>query len=152
MDCDREWLVGFIAGKIQLVLFDQSNNAGNIDVRTVLKEKSSFKMLGLPFSSKWDWGFYIVSISKTASKKNRALICCMKFLSLEVALYLNKSTIRLCIKYCSHVLTGAPSCYLKMLDKLQKWICRTVGRSFTASLEPLAHCQNVANLCWLRFI
>ena len=152
MDCDRKWLVGFIAGKTQLVLFDQSNNTGNIDVRTVLKEKLSFKMLGLSFSSKWDWGFHIVSISKTASKKNRALICCMKFLSPEVALYLNKSTIRPCIKYCSHVLTGAPSCYLKMLDKLQKWICRTVGRSFAASLEPLVHCQNVANLCWSMFI
>ena len=33
-----------------------------------------------------------------------------------------------------------------MLDKLQKWICRTVGSSLAASLEPLAHCQNVASL------
>ena len=33
-----------------------------------------------------------------------------------------------------------------MLDKIQIWICRTVGASIAASLEPLAHCQNVANL------
>ena len=33
-----------------------------------------------------------------------------------------------------------------MLDKLQKWICRTVGPSLAASLEPLAHRQNVASL------
>ena len=32
------------------------------------------------------------------------------------------------------------------IDKLQKWICRTVGPSLAASLEPLAHCQNVARL------
>ena len=40
-----------------------------------------------------------------------------------------------------------PSCYLEFLDKLQKWTCRTVvGPSVAASLEPLAHCQNVASL------
>ena len=44
-----------------------------------------------------------------------------------------------------HVWAGAPTCYLKLLDKLQKWICRTVGPS-VASLEPMAHCQNVASL------
>ena len=34
-----------------------------------------------------------------------------------------------------------------MLDKLQKhMICRTVALSLAASLEPLAHCQNVASL------
>ena len=32
------------------------------------------------------------------------------------------------------------------LDKLQKWICRAAGPSLTASLEPLADCQNVASL------
>ena len=33
-----------------------------------------------------------------------------------------------------------------MLEKLQKWVCRTVGSSLAASLEPLAHCWNVASL------
>ena len=40
----------------------------------------------------------------------------------------------------------APSCYLELLDNLQKWICRTVGPSLAASLEPLAHRRNVASL------
>ena len=35
----------------------------------VLEEKSSFKMLELTFSSKLDWGSYIISIPKTDSKK-----------------------------------------------------------------------------------
>ena len=92
-----------------------------------LEEKSSFKMLGLTFSSKLDWGSYIISIAKTASKKIGALIRSMKFLSPEVALYLYKSTIHACVEYCFHAWAGAPSCYLELLDKIQKWICRIVG-------------------------
>ena len=114
--------------------------------RSVPKEKSSCNMLGLTFSSKLDWGSYIISVSKTASKEIGALICSMKFLSPEVALYLYKSTIRPFMEYCYHVWAGAPSCYLELLDKLQKRICRTVGPSLTASLEPLAHRRNVASL------
>ena len=48
---------------------------------SVLEEISSFKILGLTFSSKLDWSFYIISIAKTASKKIGALIHSMKFLS-----------------------------------------------------------------------
>ena len=113
---------------------------------SVLEEESSFKMLGLTFSSKLDWGSYIISIAKTASKKIGALICSMKFLSPEVALYLYKSNIRPCIECCCHVRAGAPSCYLELLNKLQKRICRTGGPSLAASLEPLVHRRNVASL------
>ena len=87
-----------------------------------------------------DWGRYIVSIAKTASKKIGALIRAMKFLSPKFALYLYKSTIQPCMEYCCHVWAAAPSCYLELLDKLQKWICRTVGPSLAGSLELLAHC------------
>ena len=48
--------------------------------------------------------------------------------------------------YCCHILAGAPSCYLELLDKLQKRICRTADPSLAASLESLAHRQNVASL------
>ena len=139
----RKWLVDFNAGKIHLVLFDCSNNTGTIGVKmdvSVLEEKSPFKIVGLTFSSKLDWGSYIISIAQTASKKNGALIHSMKFLSPEVTLYLYKSTIWPCIKYCCHVWASAPSCYLELLDKLQKQICRTVVPSLATSLEPLAHC------------
>ena len=70
----------------------------------------------------------------------------MKFFSPEVYLYLYKSNIRPCMEYCCHVWTGAPSCYLELLDKLQKGICRIVGPSLAASLEPLTHRRNVASL------
>ena len=143
VDWGKKWLVDFNAGKTQLVLFDRSDNNGSLDVKidgSVLEEKSSFKMLGLTFSSKLDWGSYIISIAKTASKKIRALIRSMKFLSPEVALYLYKSTIRPCMEYCCHVWTGVPGCYLELLDKLQKRICGTVGPSLAASFEPLTCC------------
>ena len=71
VDWSKKWLVDFNAGKTQLVSFDRSNNNGSIDVKmdgSVLEEKSSLKMLGLTFSSKLDWGSYIMSIAKTASK------------------------------------------------------------------------------------
>ena len=149
VDWGRKWLVDFNAGKMQLVSFDQSKNTGAIDAKmdgSVLEEKTFFKMLGLTFSSKLDWGSYIVSIAKTASKKIGALIRSMKFLCPEVALCLYKSTIRPCIEYYCHSWAGAPSFYLELLDKLQKRICRTVGPSLAASLEPLAHRRNVASL------
>ena len=97
-----------------MVLFDQSNNNGFINGKmdgSVLEEKSSFKILGLIFSSKLNWGSFIISIAKTVSRKIGALIHYMKFLFPEVAL-----------------------------------ICRTVGPSLAAALEPLAYCQNVASL------
>ena len=70
----------------------------------------------------------------------------MKFLSPEVALYLYKSTIQPCMKYFCHVWAGPPSCYLELLDKLQKRIYRTVGPSLAVSLECLAHHRNVSSL------
>ena len=74
---------------------------------SVLKEESYFKMLRLTLSSNLDWGSYIISIAKTASEKIEALIRSMKILSPEVALYLYKSTIQTCMKYCYHVWAGA---------------------------------------------
>ena len=40
--------------------------------------------LGLTFSSKLDWGSYIISIAKTAFKKVAALIHSMKFFLLRL--------------------------------------------------------------------
>ena len=76
VDWGRKWLLDFNAGKTQLVLFGRSDNTGAIDVKmdgSVLEEKSYFKMLRLTFSCKLDWGSYIISIVKTASKENWSL-------------------------------------------------------------------------------
>ena len=39
--------------------------------------------------------------------------------------------------YCCHVWAGAPSCYLELLYKLQRRLCRTVGLSLATSLGYL---------------
>ena len=130
-----------------MVSFGRSNNTDAIDVKaggSILEEKSSFKMLGLTFSSKSDWGSYIISIAITTSKKIGALIGSNKFLSPEVAMYLYKSNIQQCMEYCCHVWVGAPSYQLELLDNLQKRICKTAGHTLATFLEPLAHRQNVA--------
>ena len=56
-------------------------------------------MLGLTFSSKLDWGSYIIPFAKSASIKIGVLIFSMKILSPEVALYLFKATIQLYVEY-----------------------------------------------------
>ena len=96
-------------------------------------------MLVLTFSSKFEWGSQIVSIAKTASKNIGALIRSMKFLSPKIALYLFGSTIWPCMEYCCHVWVGTPSCYLELLEQLQKQVCRIVGASLATSLELLAN-------------
>ena len=109
VDWGRKWLYDFNAGKTQQVSPEWSNNTGASDVKmdgSVPKKKSSFNMMRLTFSSKLDWGSYIISTAKTALKKIGALI-----LSSEVALNHYKSTIRACMEYCCHVWAGAPSCY-----------------------------------------
>ena len=151
---ERKWLVDFSAAKTQRVSFDRSNNTCSIDVRWMglfFRKNHFFKMLVLTFSSKLDWGSSIFSIAKTASKNIGALICSIKFLSSEVALYLYKSTICPCMEYCRHAWTSAPSCCLELLDRLQKWICRTVGPSLAACLEPLTEHQNVPVLLSLFY-
>ena len=72
-------------------------------------------MLGLLFSSKLGWGYYIVSIDKTTSKKIGALICDMKFASAEVAFNLYKASTQPCLKCCCNVFPGTSKCYLDML-------------------------------------
>ena len=70
----------------KLVLFDRSNNTDAVDVKmdgSVLEEKPSFKKLRLTFSYKLDWGSYIISTAKTASKKIGVLTHSMKFSSPE---------------------------------------------------------------------
>ena len=78
-----------------------------------------------------DWGSYIISIARTTYKKIQTLI--------------RSVTIWSYIVCCCHIWAGAPSCYLKFLDKLQKRISWPVGTSLTASLTLLAHCQNLAS-------
>ena len=71
VDWGRKCLVDFNAGKNSTCFFDRSNNTGAIDVKineSVLKEKSSFKMLELTFSSKLDYGSLFLLLKLPARK------------------------------------------------------------------------------------
>ena len=115
-------------------MFDWSNNTGAIDVKIdgfVLEEKSSFNTVGLNFSSKINWGSCNISVAKTTLKQVVALICSIRFHFPEVALYLYKYTIQLCMEYFSHVWNGAASCYLELTTKMAMLDCL----SFTCCLS-----------------
>ena len=133
-------------GKLNRFLFNCPDNTGFIDVKmdgSIFEEKFSFKILKLTFSSKLHLVSCIISVAKTASKKTVGLICSMKFLSTEVAPYPYKPTIQPCMEYCCHVWARVSSCYLEMLDKNEY---ARLCSSFAASLEPLAHRQNLTRL------
>ena len=75
-----------------------------------------------------------------------ALICSMKFLSLQSLLFY-----LFIMKYCFHVWASARGCYFHMLDKMQKWVFRIVSPLVTAFLKPLTHCWNMASLSSLFY-
>ena len=72
VDWVKNGLVDFNARKTEMVLFGRSNSNGSIDVKmdgSVLEEKSSFKMLGLTFSSKLDWALTLSLLLKLPPRK-----------------------------------------------------------------------------------
>ena len=72
MDWGRKWVVDFNSGKTQSVLFDHAKNKGAVDIKmdgSDIDKKSSFKMLGLTFSSKLDWALTISLLLKLPSRK-----------------------------------------------------------------------------------
>ena len=79
------------------------------------------------FLLKWIGALTLTLLLKLPPKKLEPGLV-LKFLSHEVALYLCKSTFW-------------P--YLELLDKMQKWICKTVGSSLAAFFQSLAHRWNV---------
>ena len=77
-------------GEIRFLLFNHGSISDATDIEKhecVFEENLSFNMVGLPVSSKLDWGSYIVSVAETASKKIGTLVHCIKFLSLRLVLY-----------------------------------------------------------------
>ena len=136
LDLGRKWLVDFNAGKTQLVLFHRYNNTGAIDV------KMDGPVLGGWFSLfNWIGALTWSLLLKLPPKKLEPWFVLWNFF-LQRLLCIYKSTIWWCMGYCCHVWADAPSCYLELLDKPQKRICRTVCPFLGDSLEPLTHHQN----------
>ena len=103
-------------------------------------------MLGLSLSSKLDCSSYIVSNARITWKKIGALIYFVKFLSSEVVFYLCETIIKPDMEYCCHIWAGVPSCFLNILDILQKKLCKKFGLLLGVYLESLVHNQSAASL------
>ena len=133
VDWSKKWFVDFHAGKTKLVLFDQSNKVTGV---TDMKIWTGIFLRKNHLLRCWVWLSLLNWIGALTFSllEIGALIHSMKFLSTEVALYLYESTIQPCMEHCCHVWAGAPSCYLELLEKLQKQIFRTVG-PFTCYLS-----------------
>ena len=89
MDLGRKWLVGFNAGKSQLVLFEQCNDTGVVDVKMdgpVLEEKSSLKMPRLSFSCRLDWALTLSLLLKLPPRKMVNFGRCLSELAQQVPL------------------------------------------------------------------
>ena len=124
-----------------------------IDVKMdkpVLEGKLSFKMLWLSFFSKLDWGFWIVSFTKTASKKIGTLTGSIKFLSSEVALYLYKCTMWPCTECCCHFWNLDPSCCLHMLEKSEKGVLGLLVIQWLFLFNPWLNMQLASILQYLK--
>ena len=76
-------------------------------------------------------------------RKNDLLRCWGR---LSLLNWIGALTLPLLLKLPPRKWAGAPSCYLELLDKLPKRICRAAGPSLAASLEPLAHRRNKVSL------
>ena len=104
---------------------------------SVLEEKAYFKMLGLWFSSKLNWGSYIVSIAKNAYKKSFFLLR-LFFISTNLLYDLAYHA-----TVVMHGLVLPVATWTYLLGKLQILVRKT---ALAASFEALTHHQNLASL------
>ena len=149
LDWDRNWFVDSSAGKTQLFSFVQSNNTGAIDVEmngSILEEKTFVRCWGCFSLVSWNGALTLSLLLKLPPRKLELQFVLQSFFLLRLLFISIKCTIRFYMEYCCHVWSGAPRCYLELLDKLEKWICRIIGSSLPAPLEPFAHRRNVASL------
>ena len=139
-------LARILGGKENLWFLDAWKHS--ISELILLEKKlwNGLKLSSLKFNFKFNFWIWVRGSRHSRELcvmwKFGALICSTKFV-----FYLSKSTLKSCMEYCYHVWVCASSCYLHMLDKLQKWDCRTVGPSLSTYHEQLVgRCLNVASL------
>ena len=70
----------------------------------------------------------------------------------EIVLSLYKPTIWSGVEYCCHILAGALSCYLDVLSRLQKQICRTMWPAKVLSIDITLIDVHLNCLKWFHFL
>ena len=101
----------------------------------------------MDISSDLSWCKYISGIAKSAAMRVGCLTRARKFIPPSALLYFYKTSIRPLIEYCSHIWAGAPDCYLRMLDKVQRRLCYLFGEDMSMSLDSLGHRRAVGTAC-----
>ena len=149
VDWGAQWLVSFNAAKTKLLTISKHKSDNSFPVHmsgAPLPEHDSFKLLGLTFSKDLSWGQYIQSIAKVAAMKVGSFYRARSYLSPEAILHLYKTIVRPCMEYCCHLWSGAPACYLDLLDRIQRRVENIIGPTLASKLQPLAHRRDVASL------
>ena len=101
-------------------------------------------MLELPFLLNWIGTLTLSLLLKLPPRKLKPWFAPWSFFLLRllfISINLSYSLVWNLLS-CSSI---SSSCYMDMLDKLQKKLCMTAGPSFIASLETWAHHRNVAS-------
>ena len=108
--------------------------------------KIVFMTLVLSFSSKLDWGSYIVSLPKTASRKIGTQSSSMKFLSIDIVPCWYRYAKQSRIEYCCHIWVDAPSCsmstvfFLAQLDFVLFCLQNDGKKQYSEYLNPANTC------------
>ena len=114
---------------------------------SILEEKSFFKVLGLTFSWNLIGALILSLLLKIPPRKLEPWFILRSFFLIRLlCISINLPYSHAWNGCMAVVMFGDPSCYLKLLGELEKWIYRTVGPSLGTCIESLAHCCNVASL------
>ena len=105
----------------------------------VLAYTEDLRILGMDISSDLIWGKYISGIAKSAAMRVGCLSRARKFVPPSALLY--KTSIR------PLIWAGAPDCYRRMLDKVQRRLCYLVREDLAVSLDSLGHHRAVGTAC-----
>ena len=118
-------------------------------------DKKMFQDSGIDFLFlNWIGVLTLFLLIKLLLRRVDPLIHSMKFSFLWSSPLPLKSSMWHWMESWCHACIVTPSCYLDLLGKLHKWVCRTVGPTLAAFLESLFNCWNVASInifCWYYF-
>ncbi|CAH2094022.1 unnamed protein product [Euphydryas editha] len=145
-------LVRFNASKTQACLFTTEKSPFNLapTFRNVpLPVTNHLELLGIDLSSKLNFGNYIESRAKTASKKLGILSKVRHYFTPDQLLSLYSAQVRSCMEYCCDLWDGSARYQLEALESIDRRARKLIGDEMFASrqLQSLEHRRLVASLC-----
>ncbi|CAH2097689.1 unnamed protein product [Euphydryas editha] len=145
-------LVRFNASKTQACLFSAKKSPFNLapTFRNVpVPVTNHLELLGIDLSSKLNFGSYIESRAKTASKKLGILSKVRHYFTPDQLLRLYTAQVRSCMEYCCHLWDGSARYQLEALEAIDRRARKLIGDEMLTSrqLQSLEHRRLVASLC-----